>query len=30
MYRYESWTMKKAEPQIIDVSNCGDGEDSFI
>ena len=29
MYRCESWTMKKAEPQITDVSNYGDGEDSW-
>ena len=28
MYSCESWTMKKAELQIMDVSNCGAGEDS--
>ena len=28
MYRYESWTIKKAEHQRIDVLNCGIGEDS--
>ena len=28
MYRYESWTIKKAECQRIDALNCGVGEDS--
>ena len=28
MYRTESWTIKKAEHQRIDTSNCGAGEDS--
>ena len=28
MYGYESWTIKKAEHQRIDVLNCGVGEDS--
>ena len=28
MYRCESWTVKKAESQIIDALNCGVGEDS--
>ena len=28
MYGCESWTIKKAEHQRIDVSNCGAGEDS--
>ena len=28
MYGYESWTIKKAEHQRIDVLNCGIGEDS--
>ena len=28
MYRYKSWTIKKAECQIIDLLNCGAGEDS--
>ena len=28
MYRCESWTLKKAESQIIDALNCGVGEDS--
>ena len=28
MYGCESWTMKKVECQIIDVFNCGVGEDS--
>ena len=28
MYRCDSWTIKKAEHQRIDVSNCGAGEDS--
>ena len=28
MYRCESWTIKKAEHQRIDVLNCGVGEDS--
>ena len=27
-YGYESWTIKKAEHQRIDASNCGAGEDS--
>ena len=29
MYRCESWTIKKAERQRIDVLNCGVGEDSW-
>ena len=28
MYGCESWTIKKAECQKIDASNCGAGEDS--
>ena len=28
MYRYESWTIKKAECRRIVLSNCGFGEDS--
>ena len=28
MYGCDSWTIKKAEHQRIDVSNCGAGEDS--
>ena len=28
MYRYKSWTIKKAECQRIDALNCGVGEDS--
>ena len=28
MYGYDSWTVKKAERQRIDVLNCGVGEDS--
>ena len=28
MYGCESWTVKKAERQKIDASNCGAGEDS--
>ena len=28
MYRYESWTIKKAEPEELIPSNCGAGEDS--
>ena len=28
MYRYESWTMKKAEHPRTGVLNCGAGEDS--
>ena len=28
MYRCESWTVKKAEHQRMDVLNCGVGEDS--
>ena len=28
IYEYESWTMRKAECQKIDVLNCGVGEDS--
>ena len=28
IYRYESWTVKKAECQRIDALNCGVGEDS--
>ena len=28
MYGCETWTIKKAENQRIDVLNCGDGEDS--
>ena len=27
MYRYENWTIKKAECQRTDTSNCGVGED---
>ena len=27
MYGYDSWTIKKAEHQRIDVFNCGAGED---
>ena len=27
-YEWESWTIKKAECQRIDASNCGVGEDS--
>ena len=30
MYGCESWTMKKADRQKIDVLNCGVGEDSFF
>ena len=29
MYRCESWTIKKAEHQRTDLSNCGVGEDSW-
>ena len=29
MHGYESWTMKKAEHQRIDASNCGVGEVSY-
>ena len=29
MYGCESWTVKKAEHQIIDALNCGVGEDSW-
>ena len=29
MYRWESWTIKKAEHQRIDALNCGVGEDSW-
>ena len=29
MYGCESWTIKKAEHQRIDVLNCGVGEDSW-
>ena len=28
IYRFESWSVKKAEHQRIDVLNCGVGEDS--
>ena len=28
MYRYESWTIKKAEKQRLMLLNCGAGEDS--
>ena len=28
MYRYEGWTMKKAEHQRILLFNCGAGEES--
>ena len=28
MYRYERWTLKKAELEELMVSNCGAGEDS--
>ena len=28
MYRSESWTIKKAEHQRIDIFSCGAGEDS--
>ena len=28
MYRCESWTIKKAEHQRMDASECGVGEDS--
>ena len=28
MYGFESWTIKKAECQVIDLLNCGVGEDS--
>ena len=28
MYRYESWTVKKAERQELMLLNCGAGEDS--
>ena len=28
MYRYESWTIKKAEYQRTDALSCGVGEDS--
>ena len=28
MYGCESWTIKKAEHQVIDFLNCGVGEDS--
>ena len=28
MYGYESWTVKKAEPQRIDAFECGVGEDA--
>ena len=28
VYRYDSWTIKKAQCQRIDASNCGAGEDS--
>ena len=27
MYRYESWTIKKAESQELMLLNCGAGED---
>ena len=29
MYGYESWTIKKAEPQELILLNCGTGEDSL-
>ena len=29
MYRYENWTIKKAERRRIDALNCGVGEDSW-
>ena len=29
MYGYESWTIKKAEHQIIDALDCDVGEDSW-
>ena len=29
MYRCESWTIKKAEQQRTDASNCDTGEDSW-
>ena len=29
MYRCENWTIKNAERQRIDASNCGAGEDSW-
>ena len=29
MYRYKSWTMKKAECEELMLSNCGAGEDSW-
>ena len=29
MYRYESWTIKKAEHQKFDAFNCGVGEDTW-
>ena len=29
MYGCESWTVKKAERQIIDAFNCGVGENSW-
>ena len=28
MYRYENWTIKKAEGQELMLSHCGAGEDS--
>ena len=28
MYGWESWTIKKAEHQIVMLLNCGGGEDS--
>ena len=28
MYRWESWTIKKAERQRVDAFDCGFGEDS--
>ena len=28
MYGYESWTIKKAEPEKLMLLNCGAGEDS--
>ena len=29
MYGFESWTIKKAEPQKLMLLNCGAGEDSL-
>ena len=30
MYGRDSWTIKKAERQRTDASNCGAGEDSWV